>query len=244
MNKTNLSYWFPIIKAAGLPVPKTRIIPVPQVAAHAIFAVLWGETPDMSVCSLFFDEINAAAEEMGFPCFLRTDQTSGKHEWDKTCFLKAADDIYSHVLAIAEFSEICCGPGLDWSTFAVREFLPTKPFCTLPNYENMPICKEFRFFVDEGKVVCWHPYWPMEAIERGGLTEADLDYSGLCRLENEVELTALAETAGRAVGGAWSIDLLETERGWFLTDMALAKESFHWDGCPNDFSKRVPVAAP
>lgn len=30
---------------------------------------------------------------------------------------------------------------------------------------------------------------------------------------------------------AWSVDVLETRRGWFVTDMAEAARSFHWPGC-------------
>ncbi len=32
--------------------------------------------------------------------------------------------------------------------------------------------------------------------------------------------------------GAWSVDLLPTERGWFITDMAIMERSFHWPDCP------------
>lgn len=31
-----------------------------------------------------------------------------------------------------------------------------------------------------------------------------------------------------------SVDILDTEKGWFVTDMAEADKSFHWEGCPND----------
>ena len=43
----------------------------------------------------------------------------------------------------------------------------------------------------------------------------------------EHKLTDLANAAGRAAGGAWSIDLLETRRGWMVTDMAEAANSWH-----------------
>ena len=46
-------------------------------------------------------------------------------------------------------------------------------------------------------------------------------------------LMEIAETASRVCGGSWSVDLLQTERGWFLTDMAEARSSYHWEDCPN-----------
>jgi hypothetical protein len=57
-------------------------------------------------------------------------------------------------------------------------------------------------------------------------------------------LTELANAAGRAVGGVWSIDLLETRRGWMVTDMAEAHKSWHeWPECPNSFERSSAVAA-
>jgi hypothetical protein len=57
--------------------------------------------------------------------------------------------------------------------------------------------------------------------------------------DTERQLTDLANAAGRAVGGAWSIDVLETRRGWYVTDMAEAASSWHeWPECPNDFRGR------
>jgi len=41
-------------------------------------------------------------------------------------------------------------------------------------------------------------------------------------VETERKLTEYANATGRAVGGAWSIDILETKRGWHVTDMAEA----------------------
>ena len=102
-----------------------------------------------------------------------------------------------------------------WDTWAVREFLPTLPLGVCPRYGGMPICREFRFFVVDGETRCRHPYWPRHALDDGGVA-ADLDYDALCRLDGGTkrQLTDLANAAGRAVGGAWSVDILETRRGW------------------------------
>jgi hypothetical protein len=235
MDKTALSYWFPQLAASGLPVPKTKILRMPVAAQEDIWAAFDGKDGSDGGAAMkqFAAEVAAVAAEFGYPFFLRTDLTSGKHNWENTCFVPAAIDIPRHIFAIVEFSECADIIGLAWDTWVIRELLPTLPLGICPNYGNMPVCREFRFFVDDGKVRCWHPYWPKHALEDGG---ADLivaiDYDKLCDMGDAAAgLYVLAEKAGRAVGGSWSIDILETRRGWYVTDMAEAHKSFHWEDC-------------
>lgn len=225
-----LSYWFPKLEAAGLPVPKTIIIPMTEDAQKDIWAAFDGQESDAGI-SAFVAQVATAADQVGYPFFLRTDHTSGKHGWDRNCFVPDREAIAAHVFGIAEFSEICGMFGeLPWHTWAVREMLPTIPFGACPSYDNMPICREFRFFVKDGEVQCHHPYWPKDSLVQGG-APADLDYDELCRMPEPDGLIDLAERAGRAVPGHWSIDILETKRGWMVTDMAEARRSYHWEGC-------------
>ena len=227
-DKTCLSYWFPKIEAAGLPVPKTEILTVPEEAAMAIWKIFDGE-PVSEKAQPFFNAIKAAAARMGYPCFLRTGQTSGKHDWKNTCFLEFGGDIPNHVFSLVDFSECADLMGLNWYYWVVREYLPIKPFAVCSRYSDMPVCREFRFFVEDEKIICRHPYWPEHAIKQGGADISDEIYQALCRIENQGELDKIASAAGRAVGGAWSVDLLETERGWYLTDMAETHKSWHWE---------------
>ena len=76
-----------------------------------------------------------------------------------------------------------------------------------------------------------HPYWPAEALERGGVADPESLAQRLSECADEEQVRELAARAGAAVGGAWSVDVLETERGWFVTDMAEAQKSWHWPGC-------------
>jgi hypothetical protein len=195
---------------------------------------MWGlfdgkDIPDLGDDS-FFQELRNAATGIGFPCFLRTGMTSGKHEWKNTCYVESASDVPQHVFNIVEFSECADIFGMDWSVWAVRELLPTIPHGVCPRYGNMPVCREFRFFVEDGQIHCFHPYWPLEALKDGGWSG---DYEAMCAVPDEVELRRLAERVSWVVPGAWSVDILETERGWYVTDMAEAYKSFHWEGCPN-----------
>ena len=102
-DRTALSWWFPKIEAAGVPVPRTTIIKMPKEAQESIWQWFDGKSGNGAE-KPFLAELKAAATAIGFPCFLRTDHTSDKHSWEKTCFLKSADDVPQHVYNIAEFS--------------------------------------------------------------------------------------------------------------------------------------------
>jgi len=229
LDKTSMSYWFPLIEVAGLPVPKTRFVEMTDTCRRMIWDLFDGKGGCNNTPEPFFENLKLAAAEMGYPCFLRTDHTSDKHSWKQTCYLDKPESVPSHVASIAEFSECADMMGIPWDVWAVRELLPTIPHGTCPRYGDFPVCREFRFFVDEGKVRCRHPYWPLGALKDGGWKG---DYEALCAVPGEDALRTLAERAGAAVGGSWSVDILETERGWFVTDMAEAHKSFHWEGCP------------
>ena len=236
LDKTSMSYWFPLIEAAGLPVPKTKFVEMTDTCRRMIWDLFDGKSSGNPEPEPFFAKIAEAANEIGYPCFLRTDHTSNKHSWKRSCYLTAEQDIPPHVCEIAEFSECCDMMGIPWDTWAVRELLPTIPYGYCSRYGDFPVCKEFRFFVNEGDVQCWHPYWPISALQ-DGKWEVDADestaYADLCSVDYDtlLHLKNLASRAGVACGGSWSVDLLETERGWFLTDMAEAHKSYHWEGC-------------
>lgn len=238
-----LSWWFPKLEAACLPVPKTIILTMPVAAQEDFFSAFDGtDSPDGGVAvKAFGDQVRAAVAEVGGPpAFLRTGHTSGKHNWSRTCFLSDPALAESHLFAIIEFSEICDLMGLPWSTWAVREMLPTKVFGSCAKYGGMPVAREFRFFVDGGEIRCWHPYWPDQSLVDGGATEAVRKAVTDGHLTNVGEANRLydvARRAGAALGGAWSVDILDTRLGWYVTDCALAEDSWHWPGCP--YAKRT-----
>lgn len=243
IDRNCLSYWFPKLIEARLPVPKTFI--ARRHADCCLEQILDGIEP--IGWKAFLDQLASSVKAMGTPCFLRTGQTSGKHQWAETCYLKSVDDLESHVIKLVEFSAMADFMGLSTNVWCVRELLPTRPICTLPDYGGMPLVKEFRAFVEAGVVRCVHDYWPSGAIEQG-FRRHHVD---------PVELKAILKAAdqSKAMGhpqnapaymmardvahafrndGAWSVDVLSTERGYFVTDMAEAHRSFHWQGCPNE----------
>jgi hypothetical protein len=150
IDKTALSYWFPKLVEAGIPVPRTKIIHMPEKAQKVIWEMFDGNESNRGDALEFAAELTTAGAEMGMPFFLRTDHTSAKHGWEDTCFVKSIETTMSHVYNIVEFSEMASIIGLPFDTWAVREFLPTIPVGVCPRYGNMPVCREFRYFVEDG----------------------------------------------------------------------------------------------
>ncbi len=226
-----LSWWFPKLQAADLPVPRTEIVRSPE-----LLDLLDGVRPDGY--DAFLSELSAAAGRIGFPCFLRTGLTSGKHQWKDTCYVPSAGVLPMRIAALVEFSELVDILGLPSTVWAVREMLPTTPQMTAFS-GDMPICREFRFFVRDGEISCWHPYWPkfalLEGFPRGVPDDFDGRYELLCYLPagDEPAIRSMVDDAGLVLGGEWSVDVLETKLGWYITDVAEAARSFHWPDCPN-----------
>jgi len=223
-----LSWWFPRIAGAGLPVPETRI--------------LWTECHLLDLCGgktpIGFDgfaaTIDAYANELGgYPVFLRTGQTSAKHSWKDSCFLPSKEEIGRHVARIVEFSECCDMLGLPHHVWAVRKLLPVEPLFRWRAYGDMPFVREIRVFVRNGAVKYHVPYWPEDAV-RGGVPDAK-DWEDRLRVASEFSLRelnvayGLAKSAGAACFGRWSVDCLEADGCWYVTDMAIAELSWGYD---------------
>lgn len=235
-----LSYWFPTLKSAGVPVPRTEIV---RTGVNLLLAC-FGEPPDgprpeMEFRS-FVAELTDAARRLSpaGPWFLRTGQGSGKHNWKNCCHVTDLTRLDRHVAGLVEWSECVDFLGLPWNVWAVREMLPTEPVTTLPRYGDMPLVREVRAFIKDGRVVCTHPYWPAGAVREGlrgadGAYIDDLVREVCCVPKYLVGWAGLLDRVADAFAGdgAWSVDVLDTARGWYVTDMAPAESSWHWPGC-------------
>lgn len=244
-NRNCLSYWFPKIPR-GVPCPLTEIVRWPG-DKLALTKLLDGETPEGY--EAFIADLRTACLDVHItgPWFLRTGQGAGKHDWSRTCFVTDLDKLGHHVAALVEWSHLADFFGLAHDVWVVREVLPTTPVATLPLYGGFPLVKEIRAFVAGGEVKCWHPYWPAGAVRDGLIsrraTQANEEFHTAnlaCQVATPTgdDFAAVRPiidmvAAAFATDGAWSVDLLETRHGWFLTDMAEAERSFHWTECPN-----------
>jgi ATP-grasp domain, R2K clade family 3 len=226
--------WWPKIKDLGIPVPKTEIIPIDR---DRILEAMDG--PQV-IHPEVLAPVQEAADRMGYPVFVRTDLASGKHDWKRTCFVPNSSSLSEHVLNVCEANELWTLIGLDYQAIAVREFLNLDSSFTAFS-GNMPINKEFRFFVRDGKYVCHHFYWPEEVFNQHEARMAHdpewrkkLEIMNYLSYQELLLLVVNAEMVGAALPGFWSVDFAAgTDGKWYLIDMALGKNSYHWPGCPN-----------
>lgn len=245
-----LSYWFPKLVAAGVPVPRTEIVRFDDGRdGWSLGDLIDGKAVDGF--DRLLSDLRSAATRIGTgPWFLRTGQGSGKHDWSRCCYLTDLDKLPHHVAALVEWSHLVDMLGLRHDVWCVREFLPTEPVAVLPQYGNMPLVKEVRAFVRDGAIVCLHPYWPLESISHGlGRDQGDMAKRFYSAIEPSIDESGptyklLSQVAAAlADDGAWSVDVLATKRGYYVTDMAIASESYHWTGCERaeSFHREVPA---
>lgn len=233
-DKNCISYWFP--KVSGLvPCPETRIIRTEL--------PLWKLLDGAEVSQQLLDGTNAFIKQLadaarslgGAPVFLRTGHTSGKHRWRLTCCVTDLDYLPRHVGALVEESELADIMDLPTNVWAVRRMLKTEP--AFHAYNGMPITREFRAFVRDGRIEHWQPYWPPAAFEAEGANPDAPDWrerlakiSDVGWREHGPSYEAfITRDIGRALGGYWSVDWLWAEGVWWLIDMADGEQSFRWE---------------
>lgn len=231
----DMSYWFPILKETEVKVPNTTMI-ASGITMKEYMGMLDDVKPE--AWDRFVADMTRAIEEMGGELeavFIRTGQGSGKHEWNRTCYYDGSRSIEAHLYALIEWSFLVDMVGLRCTTWAVREMLPTSaPFTAFTG--KMPVTRERRIFIEDGKVVCNHPYWPKDAIRDPDEDNWEMTLNALNHIEDVTVgyLEEQSEHVSRAFEGAWSLDWLETDRGWYAIDMAPAVLSYHWPRCPTN----------
>ncbi len=234
MGRNSALIWEPAVKAAGLPSPPTIMVPYDHME-------IAGAMEDNQPCPAFpmlCEVVDAAAREIGYPVFIRTDLSSAKHSG--SCAWSAGDgrDISCALSRTIEDNEMKF-----WMSRERPQAIMIRKLLALPAsfsaFRGLPISQEWRFFADADEVICAHPYWPEEALER----HVDGDVSGwredLAVAHAEpLEMAELRLMAVRAAvacgGGRWSVDFARDHQGkWWLLDMAVMADSWHWPGCPN-----------
>jgi hypothetical protein len=185
---------------------------------------------DLAPMNKLVARVRPLVEEMGLPCFLRTDQTSGKFEWERTCYLLGKKRLAQNLFHLLEFNYLA---DLEPEAIMVREFLPLKTLAVSPVYHNMPLAREFRVFVFAGMPVCNHFYWPREAREKAGCGDVEFGTDSLTGDERDRLYTYARRLARRLPPDSnWSMDFAQTTWGeWYFIDAARAELSWHEEGC-------------
>src|SRR5579885_1893562 len=143
---------------------------------------------------------------------MRTDVSSGKHSWKNTCFISNRETIKGNLIHLCGEHELWEMLGVNYQAIVIREFLNLQTAFTAFSGE-MPINKEFRFFIHNEKVRCAHFYWPEEAFDQHWARKAhDPDWKTKLQALNHLShseadvLSEYAQTVSRALPGYWSVD--------------------------------------
>jgi len=159
MNPNSALLWLPKIHEAGLPVPRTIVEPYSH---HDCLSIFDGErSPEFE---RLIGVVQAACEQIGYPCFLRSDLGSAKHDGPRAYRIDEAKRAGSVLYATIEDQEMQFwlekeGP----AAMLVREFLDLDaPFVA---FGGIPIAREWRFFANRDQMFCAHPYWPASALQ-------------------------------------------------------------------------------
>ena len=237
---TSMLHWYPKAKDLA-PTPRTVFVETPTTR----MGLYLDDGPDLPVD--FTKKLYAAADAIGYPLFMRTDLTSGKFEWKTTCYVPAKKSLLTNMYRLLEYTEMVSLIGLPTRAIVFRELLKLDTGFTA--FMGMPVAKERRYFVRDGKLVCHHPYWPTQAILKWALsqarcgikTELPSNWQEILQAKNAedpaevAQLTELSEKVGKALGGFWSIDFayVPAEAKWYLIDAAMGIDSFHPSTCPH-----------
>jgi len=222
-NPASMLYWWPKVRDLDIPKPKTIIVEIP----HEVFVDLLDGGLEIKT---YHPALFAAAEELGYPLFMRTDILSAKHQWLKTCYVKDEGCLRLNIGGLTEMNFMVMAPGP--SALVLREYIELESSFT--SHNGMPVAKERRYFVRDGWIECYHPYWPEESVRRPSRP----DWRKLLSMANaqgpdEIELLCgYVEQVGAVMDGFWSVDFAKARDGrWLLIDMAPGAQSYHWSTC-------------
>lgn len=246
--KNCVTYWLPKLVGLKIPVPRTIAIDMNKIDKNFVGGmrkIFWMKEPNDKqkvAFSKFRHMLERMGHDIGYPLFLRTGHSSHKHHWSETCFVKSQDQLLKHAQNLAEYSiMVDFKGGLPINIWVVRKLLETSPAFTA--FDGMPITKEMRYFIKDGKIICRHPYWPEKAIS--GHTK-DKNWKSKLKKMNKLTkndsqtLEKLTQRVANKFKGYWSVDWLKDKHNkWYAIDMATGEDSYHWPGCPNRTKKQL-----
>lgn len=237
IDPTSMLYWFPKVKFT-VPTPQTVIIKTKQDITK-ILQRTGGDYLSEKGIPKHIDMVTVrkACRSLGYPVFMRTDMTSNKHAWSKTCYVEREKDIIPNLQKLMCFSQLAdIFDGIPFNAVVIRKYIPMEQIFTA--FGGMPVNPEWRMFAQDGVVKCEHWYWVKGAIA-GHIDNAELDYAQLLDEAKEgtkysvYSLREYAEKVSLALPGReWSIDFCMAKGGkWYLIDAAVAEKSYHDPDC-------------
>ncbi|GCE11032.1 hypothetical protein KTT_08910 [Tengunoibacter tsumagoiensis] len=103
------------------------------------------------------DEVMKALHVFGDkPVIVKDFVKSRKHEWNEACYIPCASDRHAVERVVRRFLQL---QGEDLNEGLIfREFIEFEPLA-YHSKSGMPLIKEFRLFVLDGRIICSTPYW-------------------------------------------------------------------------------------
>lgn len=232
--RNSMSFWWPRIRRLEIPQPETKKL---ELDRRAYFKSLFDDDHNTPPPVGDFDKMAEIAKSLGYPVFMRTSETSGKHQWNETCYVESPTKLKQNFWTLLEDNYLKIDHIPDAVFF--RKFIPMESYFT-GWYHEFPVNKEMRTFIRDGKVECYHPYWPIGAMKQAKPKDPDWEekFKKLCQLSEYDELTVLtysnmvAQTFKEKYddSGWWSVDFAKgKDREWYLIDMALGPISAHFN---------------
>lgn len=240
--RSSMIYWFPKIKDLPIPQPKTEIIQIP----YRKFSKLIDGNSTLSEYSERFSQIMKLLEP--FPIFLRTDNSSQKHSFRKTCRLPNESSLLGHILELVDSN---MASDLIDNALVFRKWLDLD--AGFSAFNGLPINVEARIFINHGKIQCIHPYWFEDPIQswwtNRKIFEKNFDtklpfqinpsWRKILKSQNKIvtESTAILEKYTKLIIDSmgddyWSVDFaLGRDGKWYLIDMAAGEVSYHYPDC-------------
>jgi len=227
--QSSMSLWYPEVSKLLIPQIETHIVKV----GNDILSDWVRNDKQLSdkYWKLFEDAINKIDE---FPIFLRTDQSSMKHSWKDTCYLKSRDNLKHNLSMLLEEHEMQNMVGeLTYDDIVFRKFIPLETSFTC-FHSNFPVNKEVRCFIKNGKILDLRHYWVKGAIESGTPDDDNWEIK-LMRLKELThpdinEIIKQLEKVCKVFNEYWSVDFAKSKDGiWYLIDMARGEVSYQSD---------------
>lgn len=238
--KSRMTYWFPKIYRLDC-VPKTIMIPLTEQITN--------EEEIFSLIKKDVDKIKNALYEIGFPAFIRTDISSAKFSFNKSCYIEDDLNLENHLYELIVYDLMRDIIGISSSAIFVREYI--EPIYSFKAFHGLlPIAKERRYFIRNGDIQCHHPYWIEESIQfpikkldlknRKKIYDEPKDWKKelhSLNMETNDEINIILKLCRNVIDsgfqeGYWSIDFMKGKNGkWYLIDMAEGNKSWHPE-CP------------
>ncbi len=238
--------WYPKVKSLDIPQPQTEMVEIPN--EDFLELVGSGNCTLRQYQKRFSDILDSLAP---FPVFLRSDCSSQKHSFKRTCRLPDKKSLLGHILELVDLNFAC---GLTDNALVFRKWLDLD--AGFAAFDGLPINTEARVFLNRGKVQCIHPYWPEEVIESWIWHRSKLEAQFGGKLPNAInprwreilksqndmvtKSRPILEKYSRKIidrigDGYWSADFAFCRDGlWYMIDMAKGDVSYHHPACRFD----------